>query len=69
MNTQVFLHFINHNVVIAAISWGIILSSINPWRHVNNGCGNVVIAAISWGIILSSINLWRHIGISTTRCS
>ena len=62
---QVYLHFINHgccNVVIAAISWGImILSSINPWRHVNHGCGNVIIAAISWGIILSSINPWRHV--------
>ena len=37
MDAQVYLHFINHgcgNVVIAAVSWGIILSSINPWRHI-----------------------------------
>ena len=47
MDAQVHLHFINHgcgNVVIAAISWGIILSSINPWRHI--------------GISTTSGNLW-----------
>ena len=47
MDAQVYLYVINHgcgNVVKAAISWDIILSPINPWRHI--------------GISTTSGNLW-----------
>ena len=59
MDEQVYYHFINHgcgNVVIAAVSWAIILSSINPWRHIGISTTNGVLRALVGAIVP---NIWN----------